>query len=287
MIGFVYLWYDSGRNSEHAPNVRRWCLGSHRGDENDGYTTGTGGRYFKAAYRKRPQDFKRRVIERIHDGTAKDVYAAEQRWLNLIRQDELGKRYYNNKKTALGVSREDMARFHEADPTLISRRAKAIKLAYSDPIVRKRRSEAMSAIYADPELRKRVGQAVRSAHAADPTRSQRLSEIFKAARIADPTIKQRQAATYKANCAANPEVGQRISAGIKAAHAADPAIAKRMAVNIKAAYARKTAEERSEIARKIWISRRANATPERIKARCEKMWATRRAKAAKIVSNDV
>lgn len=81
MIGFVYIWYDSGRNSKSFPGRRRWCIGSHRGEESDGYVTGTGGRHFQAAYRKRRQDFRRRIIERIYEGTARDVYVAEQRWL--------------------------------------------------------------------------------------------------------------------------------------------------------------------------------------------------------------
>src|SRR5579863_998826 len=137
MIGFVYLWYDSGRNSTSFPNRRRFCLGSHRGPENDGYVTGTGGHYFRAAYRKRPQDFRRRIIERIYEGDDRTVYVAEYRWLSLIKSEELGQRYYNLKKAALGMTREDMFRVYPADPMKGQRHSQTLKLRHAtDPILK-------------------------------------------------------------------------------------------------------------------------------------------------------
>jgi hypothetical protein len=94
MIGFVYLWYDR----KH----KRFCLGSHVGHPDDGYITKTGGAYFRNAYRKRRQDFKRRIIEVVIEGDLKAVRNAEQRWLNMIKPDEFGSRYYNYMRDARG-----------------------------------------------------------------------------------------------------------------------------------------------------------------------------------------
>jgi hypothetical protein len=97
--GFVYIWFDR----KH----RKYCVGSHKGTINDGYITSTG--FMKRAYLKRPEDFKRRILQYIR-GDSKDILAAEQLWLNLIKEEELqskdGKssRYYNMKKNASGVS---------------------------------------------------------------------------------------------------------------------------------------------------------------------------------------
>lgn len=48
----------------------------------------------KRSYKRRPTDFKRRIIARISSGP-KDLLAEEQRWLSLIKPEELRNRYYN------------------------------------------------------------------------------------------------------------------------------------------------------------------------------------------------
>jgi hypothetical protein len=55
------------------------------------------------AYRKRPNDFKRRVIEFIV-GNKLDILFAEQKWLDMIDDAELNTKYYNQKKFASGGS---------------------------------------------------------------------------------------------------------------------------------------------------------------------------------------
>jgi hypothetical protein len=48
----------------------------------------------KDAHRRRPEDFKRRILKR---GIAKvDLFEEEHKWLSLIKKEELGKRYYNH-----------------------------------------------------------------------------------------------------------------------------------------------------------------------------------------------
>lgn len=101
--GFVYIWYDK---------KRKWfCIGSHLGHENDGYVTSTG--FMKKAYKKRPEDFKRRILEYYYGCCHKKLREIEQKWLDMINENELftnnansetNIRYYNMKKQASGLS---------------------------------------------------------------------------------------------------------------------------------------------------------------------------------------
>lgn len=81
--GFIYLWFDR----KH----KRYYLGSHLGTEDDGYICSS--RWMRQSYKRRPQDFKRRILER---GIAKEVLKEEEyKWLKQIKNEELGERYYN------------------------------------------------------------------------------------------------------------------------------------------------------------------------------------------------
>jgi len=91
--GFVYLWFDSDK--------RMFYIGSHSGSIDDGYL-GSGIRFMRA-YNKRPQSFRRKVIEYII-GNKYDVLKSEQRWLDCIKDTELNSKYYNQKKFATGGS---------------------------------------------------------------------------------------------------------------------------------------------------------------------------------------
>lgn len=91
-FGFVYLWFDSHR--------RKFCVGSHYGAVDDGYITSTG--WMRKAYKKRPQDFKRRILYHLPVDCKKTLLIAEQKVLSKLRDDELGTRYYNLKKEASG-----------------------------------------------------------------------------------------------------------------------------------------------------------------------------------------
>ena len=48
----------------------------------------------KKAFKRRPQDFKRRILEHVEDNRG-DLLATEYKWLKLIKDSELGKKYYN------------------------------------------------------------------------------------------------------------------------------------------------------------------------------------------------
>lgn len=86
--GFVYIWRDS--------KLDRYYIGSHWGNEDDGYVCSSN--WMRNAYRRRPQDFKRRIIKRITSNRS-DMLKVEQRWLNMINYNKIRKgkdsRYYN------------------------------------------------------------------------------------------------------------------------------------------------------------------------------------------------
>jgi len=47
----------------------------------------------KRSYQRRPEDFKRRLIKKVYD--RKELLNEEQRWLNMMKPEELKNRYYN------------------------------------------------------------------------------------------------------------------------------------------------------------------------------------------------
>lgn len=93
--GFVYLWFDRLSGMSY--------IGSHYGATDDGYIGS--GIYFKYAYRKRPESFVRIIIEYVNDGD-RSVRTAEQFWLDHIDDDDLGTKFYNLKKAAVGHTSE-------------------------------------------------------------------------------------------------------------------------------------------------------------------------------------
>jgi hypothetical protein len=88
--GFIYIWFDKKR--------KMYYIGSHYGTINDGYICSSN--RMRDAYRRRPKDFKRRIIKRNIDRTV--LLTEEHNWLLLIRDDELGKKYYNLRKHKWG-----------------------------------------------------------------------------------------------------------------------------------------------------------------------------------------
>lgn len=80
----MYLWRDRLKN--------KYYLGSHWGDEDDGYICSS--TWMNRAYKRRPQDFKRRIVSRI-DTSREDLLNEEQRFMDMIRIEEINVRYYN------------------------------------------------------------------------------------------------------------------------------------------------------------------------------------------------
>jgi hypothetical protein len=88
--GFVYIWYDRKR--------KMFYIGCHWGTEDDGYICSSN--RMRDAYRRRPQDFKRRILKRVDDRTS--LLEREHDWLKLISESELGTKYYNLSKKHYG-----------------------------------------------------------------------------------------------------------------------------------------------------------------------------------------
>lgn len=86
MSGFVYIWYDR----KH----KRFYIGKHWGTLDDGYVCSS--KWMKQAYVRRPEDFKRRILQKISTNRT-DLNEAERQWGLLIKKEELSKRYYNLK----------------------------------------------------------------------------------------------------------------------------------------------------------------------------------------------
>lgn len=89
--GFVYIWFDR----KH----KRYYIGCHWGNENDGYICSSN--WMRDAYRRRPDDFKRRVIRRVYT-SRQDTFDEEQRYLDMIKDKEIKTRYYNLNTKVVG-----------------------------------------------------------------------------------------------------------------------------------------------------------------------------------------
>ena len=82
--GFVYIWRDRKYN--------RYYVGYHWGIENDKYICSS--TWMRNSYNRRPEDFKRRILVN-HIPTKAETIAEEHRWLQMMKKEELGNRYYN------------------------------------------------------------------------------------------------------------------------------------------------------------------------------------------------
>jgi hypothetical protein len=89
--GFVYIWRDRKHD--------RFYIGCHWGTEEDGYICSS--RWMRKAYRRRPEDFKRRVIARIYTNRH-DLLDEEHRWLMMMKKEEIGRKYYNTHNHRFG-----------------------------------------------------------------------------------------------------------------------------------------------------------------------------------------
>lgn len=81
--GFVYIWFDVKK--------KMYYVGCHWGDVNDGYICSS--KWMRDTYRRRPQDFRRRVIK--SNLSRENMYLEEQRYFDMIKLEEIKKRYYN------------------------------------------------------------------------------------------------------------------------------------------------------------------------------------------------
>lgn len=93
MIGFIYLWRDADKS--------RFYLGSHIGSPDDRYICGS--KRMLKVYKERPQSFKRRIVKMVEFQHYLELRALEQKYLDLIKPHEFGRKYYNVSRNAYGA----------------------------------------------------------------------------------------------------------------------------------------------------------------------------------------
>lgn len=92
---FIYIWYNRVK--------KMFYIGKHSGSINDGYICSS--KYMKIDYNRSPHHFKRRVLECLDDTDGNQMLKAELKWLSLIKDEQLGKKYYNLKNKNFGNTR--------------------------------------------------------------------------------------------------------------------------------------------------------------------------------------
>lgn len=76
--GYIYLWFDS--------KSKLFYLGGHKGKVSDNYVCSS--KTMLRAYSKRPETFKLKILEYVY-GDNNSLREAEQKWLDLIKDEEL------------------------------------------------------------------------------------------------------------------------------------------------------------------------------------------------------
>ena len=127
--GFVYIWFDR----KHT----RYYVGCHWGVENDSYICSSS--WMKRAYKLRAHDFKRRYIKK-NISTRNAMFEEEQRFLSMIKDQELGKKYYNlkNKNNAI------WSKYDENVKTISEKISVKTKEAMASDVVRQKYLEGLN-----------------------------------------------------------------------------------------------------------------------------------------------
>lgn len=99
--GFIYEWTDN--------STRLKYIGKHEGTVDDGYV-GSGTIFIKE-YNLRPGDFTREILWISETTTSTEVCLQEERYLQLITDDELyygkNRKYYNQVRNSTGYTSEN------------------------------------------------------------------------------------------------------------------------------------------------------------------------------------
>lgn len=135
--GFVYIWFDKKR--------KMYYIGSHWGKEDDGYICSS--TRMRNAYKRRPEDFKRRILETQIDDR-KLMFEQEENWLQ--KAEKRKQRYYNLHFTTGHWSTESNKFL-----TVTEKLREANIRRFSDPEARKKHSEITRLLWQDPEYRKK------------------------------------------------------------------------------------------------------------------------------------
>ena len=173
--GFVYRWTDSGNSrplgrpsskpKKHQRRVR-YYIGSHWGKFSSGYVCSS--RSMNAAYKRRPQDFTRRIIA-VVTTNRKDLLAREQQALDAIPRSHVGTKAYN-------VSTKVHKPWWARGSKLKSKTVAKLKKAWQNPERREEASRVASARRASSELKAKMSKSARRRW-RDPEERRRQSEV--------------------------------------------------------------------------------------------------------------
>lgn len=166
--GFVYVWYDR----KH----KRYYIGCHWGFVDDGYICSSS--WMKQAYKRRPADFSRKILT-TNISTRQETYIQEQRWLNLVKPEELGERYYNLCKSVKNLWHQDEdIRLSVGEK--ISKKKTGIKLGPRPQNVRDKISAAKKGMIFSEEHKQKLSEA-RAGKLLSPERRAKISNGLKRA----------------------------------------------------------------------------------------------------------
>jgi hypothetical protein len=140
--GFIYLWFDK----KH----KKYYLGRHWGNISDSYICSSN--TMRDAYKRRPNDFKRKLISFVYT-SKKDLVLEEQYWLNMIKKEELGIRYYNK---SLRSDSPSMLGFKHSEDTKNKIRESAKERGFSEYARMKQKQSAIGRKQSDQEKEKRA-----------------------------------------------------------------------------------------------------------------------------------
>src|SRR5208283_4833464 len=99
--GFIYIWRDNGKCKEDKSErgKLKFYIGCHWGTEDDGYICSSN--WMRMSHKRRPNDFDRRILK-TNILNKELLIEEENKWLGLIKKEELGKRYYNLRNGKFG-----------------------------------------------------------------------------------------------------------------------------------------------------------------------------------------
>lgn len=161
--GIIYLWYDR----KH----KRFYLGAHWGIESDGYICSSN--WMKKSFKRRPNDFKRRVLE-TNISSKSEMFLREDRWLSLIKDEELGNKYYNLQKHWKHWSRSNKK--HLSVKQKIS---ESVKKLHQDPVYREKFLEGRKKLPPrSEEAKEKTAKANRGKKRSEETK-QKISRAHK------------------------------------------------------------------------------------------------------------
>lgn len=92
---FIYIWYNTVK--------KMFYIGKHYGSIHDGYVCSS--KHMNIDYNRNPEHFKRKILEYVNDIDGSQILQAELKWLSLIPDSQLGKKYYNLKNRNFGNTR--------------------------------------------------------------------------------------------------------------------------------------------------------------------------------------